>query len=1113
MAPLLRSILLVFTATLFTHAVFAQRTPETSAGITPLKGFVRSISGETIDYNCFNPLATTALLTRCTSGDMKIEWETEPIPTDFKGEYVTFVWIASYSTTTSAGDRNFDLSINKKKFFTFKTRKGMTPKEWSLKGVDGSELTFGLVKEDAAKDANGYMYLKVSAAQFKKGKPLVITVVGEKANSSDWYMTFMYDMRKKSVEVLPMPFLRQIDSTLHQVVCVAIGYLPDSGKATISLDSGTKLESRLKRGSNIFEFPVPAVETAREMVVHVAVDNSPSESIKTHLKPVAKRTIHLLPQSHNDIGYTDIQTDVLKKQVKNIHDALELIKKTSSYPPEARFKWNVEVLWAVETFFETATEDQRKEFIEAVRAGSMGLQGLYANVLTGIMRPEEFFRLTEYARTFKERYGIGVRSAMISDVPGMSWNMVPALAQTGIKYFSSGPNGLYTGGDRTGHTNRTWADRPFYWVSPSGNERILYWMTGFGYGSFFAGVSAKNEQQLAFLKSVYRYFEWLEGISYPYDIIQMRHTINGDNGTVDPDLSEYTKTWNEKYVSPRIVISTSDQMFEVFEKKYGESLPSFSGDFTPYWEDGAASSAYELGLNRIASEQLVQTEALHAIIAPDRYEAKRFTDAWRNVLLFDEHTWGAHNSISDPDSSFATGQWRIKQQFASDASARSGELLAGIVNAPALSSPSHDFDVFNTTSWERTDLVVIPKSQSTAGDVVRDENGKEVPSQRLSAGDLAFLATGIPPLGAKRYTVGAGKPSFTRGVMIRDNTISDENLEIGLNPATGSISHFRTKHSGIDYVDRTSSSGLNEFFYVSGLDAREAQRNGAVTIMVKERGPLVASFLVESDAPGCNTLQREIRLVNGSQRVDVINTLDKKRIRTKEAVHFGFPFAVPEGMVRIDLGFGVIRPEADQLPGSCKDYYSAQRWVDVSNQEYGVTLTVCEAPLVEVGEKHSELPSPRNVAWRRTQGTSSTIFSYVMNNYWHTNYKADQEGIGTYHYSLHPHGLYNQADAMRAGIERSQPLVIRAAATGQPKRPSLLTITPSSVLVTYLKPVYGGRGHIVRLYNAGGRPEEAKISLGNSAQSVYRSSPFEEKGDIVNTVSLPANGIITLRIE
>ena len=81
------------------------------------------------------------------------------------------------------------------------------------------------------------------------------------------------------------------------------------------------------------------------------------------------------------------------------------------------------------------------------------------------------------------------------------------------------------------------------------------------------------------------------------------------------------------------------------------------------------------------------------------------------------------------------------------------------------------------------------------------------------------------------------------------------------------------------------------------------KRNGPVKITVKEPGPLLASLLIESEAPGCTKLIREVRLSAGSDYLELINTVDKKRLeaknyleaRGKESVNFAFPFNVPEG--------------------------------------------------------------------------------------------------------------------------------------------------------------------------------------------------------------------------
>ena len=55
--------------------------------------------------------------------------------------------------------------------------------------------------------------------------------------------------------------------------------------------------------------------------------------------------------------------------------------------------------------------------------------------------------------------------------------MVPAMAQAGIRYFSTSPNFF----DRIGTAQVASADQPFWWVGPSGRERLLTWNSWMGY--------------------------------------------------------------------------------------------------------------------------------------------------------------------------------------------------------------------------------------------------------------------------------------------------------------------------------------------------------------------------------------------------------------------------------------------------------------------------------------------------------------------------------------------------------------------------------------------------------------------------------------------------------
>ena len=325
-------------------------------------------------------------------------------------------------------------------------------------------------------------------------------------------------------------------------------------------------------------------------------------------------TIYLLPHSHNDIGYTALQPDVERKQISNLKTAMRLARETAGYPEGARFKWNVEVMWPVDCYLRRATPEDRQLLIRAIQAGQVGLEGLYGNMLTGLSRPEEQMRMMDCGLEVARQCGVPLESAMISDVPGYTWGTAVAMAHAGVKYFSIGPNWC----GRIGHTMVAWQDKPFYWETPDGRHRVLCWCPRMGYA---LGHVVGGGRALAGYLPGYLAERSDEG--YPYDITYLRWNVNGDNGAPDEAIADVVKQWNEEHVYPKLIIATTATAFRAFEKRYGKQLPVYRGDFTPYWEDGAASSALETSLNRDSAERLVQAETLWTLLCPKEGPLRR----------------------------------------------------------------------------------------------------------------------------------------------------------------------------------------------------------------------------------------------------------------------------------------------------------------------------------------------------------------------------------------------------------------------------------------------------------------------------------------------------------
>jgi hypothetical protein len=296
---------------------------------------------------------------------------------------------------------------------------------------------------------------------------------------------------------------------------------------------------------------------------------------------------------------------------------------------------------------------------------------------------------------------------------------------------------------------------------------------------------------------------------------------------------------------------------------------------------------------------------------------------------------------------------------------------------------------------------------------------------------------------------------------------------------------------------------------------KKVATSGPAKVAIKESGPLVVSLVAESDAPGCNRLAREIRLVDGVDRVDISDLLDKKAVRSIEGVHLGFSFNVPDPVVHINSPGVIGEPEKDQLAGACKNWFSIERWVDISNGKMGVTWSSADAPLMEMGGLTANLPrsQPNPNAYLKTIKPASRIYSWVMNNHWHTNYRAEQDGPTWFHFAIQPHGAYDPVAATRFGLESTEPLIV-APATGPAPAGPRVNIEPATVIATAFKPSDDGQALIVRLFNPTDAPQTAHLKWSRPVRHAWMSSAREEQGEPApDAIPVAKFGTATLRVE
>jgi alpha-mannosidase len=975
-------------------------------------GYEKDVSGEVLTYYSSKPdFAKDALLTRCTAGQKMISWKTAKVPDKLSEQYYYFYCLAGHSSGTSGADRKFSLSINGIKYLTIITpAKKKPPYTWTYSGKDSVAVVFVASKTDVHKDLFGDLYLRIPKKLLEAGKALTISITGDAENSFDWFMIFRYTYVEK-LSISPTPFLVNTAKGIKQIVQLNIDHVfPDAKLLTLTINNKVN-EIKLKEGVNKMEIAIDTTGSPKKLSVTAKIGKLFYKEFNLMQNPVSFREVNIIHHSHNDIGYSHLQEEVMKVQYQNILDALNMIDKTANYPAGSSFVWNEETLWPVEYFLKNAPEKDKTRFINAVKSNKIALSAFYVGVMTGLCSAAELKWLNEYAVYLKDKYQFPINTAMFSDIPGLSWGVTDALLSDGIKYLSNGPNYIPAfpdKGERVGSIYRYLADKPFYWNTTKGNDKLLVWTTGLGYSAFhqipFPDLGNKIKEKLL------TYLNELDTVNYPYDMIQLRYTIKSDNGPVDTTLCDFVRDWNIKYVSPKLVIANVAEMMEKFEKKYGNILPVLSGDFTPYWEDGAYSTAAEESENRILSDKVQQMMILAGMMPGKKVDPQWFYEARKNVIMFSEHTWGAWNSISNPDDAFAVNQWLVKKAFI-DSTKKYLALISSVLT-PTVEQPT-ELTLYNTLARIRTAYVETTLPANLKGNALTDDKGNIIPIQYLDDGKVCFIAKDIPALGSRKYKLiqSGNKPL----IVVYDFVCKIDTI-------TGALTSVVYQNK--EWVNAKDFKGLNQALYIKGLDPSNYSTSKVFNVELIENGPVCKTIHISCEMEGSKKLSYYITQYKGFELIKFSCVIDKTAIREKEAMHLVFPFNIEEAVNRIGLSDTFYIPGQGQIPGSNKDYFSVQQWLDISNTTSGVTVCSPQVALFELGSITDERPVNGGVKkWKENTEPSSVLFLYLLNNYWNTNFKADQDGIIHFDCYVYFHKAFDQEKAKHFGEELHFPLL------------------------------------------------------------------------------------------
>jgi hypothetical protein len=715
---------------------------------------------------------------------------------------------------------------------------------------------------------------------------------------------------------------------------------------------------------------------------------------------------------------------------------------------------------------------------------------------------------------------------MISDVPTQEASLPMILANSGIKYFSSGINNT-RGPTFTQMYNKC----PAWWEGPDGSRVLMMWVPGYAHASGW-GLDQSVEAARGHVLGALRGYEARK--DYPYDAVFLHGAVS-DNVALNPKLAEVCQQWNERYEFPKIILCRNAEFFEYIEKNFGDKLPVYRGSGGTYWEDGAGSSAMQTSMVRHAHERIADAEKLLALagrIDPKiKYPRDELYAAWRNCLLYDEHTWGAHCSIDQPDSEFTKAQWKIKAQFAVDAGKQWLPLAARGLSELASLVKTDDpvLVVLNPASWRRSEMALafLP-----AGISVAEPSVPWCEARRTSEGSVVTIfVKDLPACGYRVLKLGPARqgPEWDRPE--DGNVIESRAYRVAFDPTSGGITSILDKESGRELVDPKAPYRLNQYLYVAGGKGTRIIENGAepkLTISTPQKatlrryklGDLGQMMEVETSCVMTPKITSKVFVWNDLRRIDIDNRLTKTQTYDKEAAYFAFPFAAQKPKFRYEVPGGVVCANTDMLPGACLDWFTVQQFVEVDSPEGAITWATPDAPLVCFQDIN------RGKWQTKLDFTNGHIYSYVMNNYWFTNYLAGQGGDYTFRFSITSRPKADRVASARFGWEVSNPVIQVPVLAANPRGPlaapsgSLVSIDEPNVFLVGARRAAEGDGLILRLWELTGKATTAHVRLpyipfkkATACNLVeVPQGPLEVRDGTI-AVPIRGSGLATVRVE
>ena len=846
------------------------------------------------------------------------------------------------------------------------------------------------------------------------------------------------------------------------------------------------------------------------------------------------KEILCIHHSHLDVGYTHPQHMLLELQCDYIDQALDLCDSTADWPEESRFRWTCEASYVVKKWFETADEDRKAQFRRLVRSGRISIAALPMHTTPGISAAE-MTQMLQDLDELRQLTGSDIRCAINHDVNGQPWTLAPVMLDSGIQFYLTGIN-IHMGGIPF---PRPYA---FRWQAPDG--RSIPSFVGEHYSLFSQFFFTEDFDLKKMHQGVQEYVSRIESTTaWPYDFVLLTATNPPlyDNNCPDAQLAQLIRDYNAENHEQKIRFITPEMLFERLRAVSQDltALPEHAGDWTDYWNFGSASTAKETTVSRRAKTLLGNADFLECAAEKplDQRCRQARNRAWENVMLYEEHTWGASQSITDPDCDETVAQLIHKKAFAYRAAELGAYALGREMETAAgnaiQANEKQGVLISNPTAYPQRQEVRLPES------LVGENSCRTLASLRIKTylpyttgsdsrvycgyADVAPCSVTAIPFSALRREV----PEIT----VTDTEILTPYYRVELEKNTGRILQITDLRTGFGLLNSNSSW---QFFepIVERIDGALAPQhrdtifprdidlgNRSITQWQHDwpakhmrsaeppafevrRTETGVALTCRSSLPDLKDVVRTVTFSGLHDRISLDVTFSKSPVVEPDSLYFTLPLALAEGWDCVyDTADSFVHLDRQQLGTVCRDFITLDRAVSLFDGTHGVTLACPDAPLVQISGFRFGRES-RSIE----RCANPMLLAWPLNNYWETNFAATQEGQHHLHYELTSYGEFDVRRMRQAGVAAAQPCAVGSALRCEASEKQLLCCTGADPM--FFLPDPQGRGFVAAVKNL--RDTESLCTL---SSPIYPDAAFA----VVTPQGVPAgisgSGSLELTLE